>query len=137
MDEYRKQHPVCEITGSNKNVQVHHIVPVWARPDLASDPNNFISLSTSANIHLIFGHDGNYSDRYVQNIKENAKKIRAITKKGIIINREEHITIQTIKSDIIWKAIKNWIKFIFKKIGCHPNKIGYIYSVSLKKIKKS
>lgn len=115
MDQYRKLHPVCEITGSNKNVQVHHIIPIWARPDLAADPNNFISLSVSSNIHLILGHNGNYANRYVKNIKEISKEIRDSIKKSDVIERNTDISTLSFKPNVIWKAIKNWIKFIFKK----------------------
>lgn len=87
MSVYRKTHPLCEITGSDKKVQIHHIIPVWSNPDLAADPNNFIALSTSANIHSIFGHDRSFGHKCVSNIKTIAEKIRDIKKESIIINR--------------------------------------------------
>mgnify|MGYP000930945999 CR=1 FL=1 len=89
MEEYRKTHPVCEITGSKKNVQIHHIVPVWADPALAADPNNFIALSASSHIHIIYGHDNNFGKKYVANVKEIAKKMRDIKAEMDIITRVE------------------------------------------------
>ncbi len=89
MDKYRKLHPLCEITGSNKNVQVHHIIPVFADPTLAADMENMISLSTSANIHLIFGHDGNFGARYVKNIKNIAEEIRNTTSTAEVVVKQD------------------------------------------------
>ena len=103
MNIYRKSHPVCEITGSKKKVQVHHIRPVWLDPSLATDPNNFISLSAKAHIHLIFGHDGNFGQKCVSNIKEIAEKIRDIKKESVIIKRIETKEMSFFKK--IWKKI--------------------------------
>ncbi len=110
MNEYRKLHPVCEITGSDKSVQVHHIIPVWSAPDLAADPENFISLSTSANIHLILGHTRSFRLRYVKNIKDVARGIREEIEKSIIINRAPEIeTLGVVKW---WYRALNYIKSI-------------------------
>lgn len=95
MAEYRKSHPVCEITGSKKKVQIHHIVSIWANPDLAANQDNFIALSASAHIHLIYGHDGNFGKKYVSNIKEIAEKMRAIKSESIVVHRD---SINTIKA---------------------------------------
>lgn len=89
MDKYRKLHPRCEITGSNKNVQVHHIIPVFADPTLANDTDNMISLSTSANIHLIFGHNGNFGARYVKNVKKIAEEIKNITSTEEVVVKQD------------------------------------------------
>jgi len=86
---YRKEHPICEVTGSNKKIQIHHIVPVWANPDIADDPDNFIALSSSAHIHHIFGHDKNFSKKYVSNIKEISEKMLALRGEFDIIHRNE------------------------------------------------
>jgi len=61
---YRKKHPRCELTGykrdpvTGKNNDVHHIVPCHARPDLATDPNNLVTLTRLA--HFWVGHLGNW-----------------------------------------------------------------------------
>lgn len=99
MSEYRKKHPVCEITGSKNKVQIHHIIPVWADPSLAADPNNFIALSASAHIHIIYGHNGNFARRYVPNIKVIAEKLRAVKQESIIIERPKEVKA---KSKILW-----------------------------------
>jgi hypothetical protein len=108
MDAYRKAHPICEITGSDKGVQIHHIVPVWANPDLADDPTNFIALSTSSNIHNIFGHDGDFGHKYVSNVKEIANKVLAIkTESAIIVRRKSEVEVKTCMT------LKSFLKKVF------------------------
>jgi hypothetical protein len=90
MRKYKAQNPNCEISGTDKNVQVHHIIPVWQDPYLADDPNNFISLSSSAHLHLIFGHNGNFGGKYVKNVREIAKKIKKTIDENppIVVSRQ-------------------------------------------------
>lgn len=87
MQKYRELHPACEITGSKNKVQVHHIIPVWKDPSLAADPNNFISLSASAHIHIIFGHNNNFGKYYVPNVKYIAAHIREIRSNIEVVER--------------------------------------------------
>lgn len=70
MRKYKKEHPLCEITGKKRFCQVHHIFPVWKFPEKADDPNNFITLHRI--YHKIFGHFGNFK-KYNINIKSDAK----------------------------------------------------------------
>ena len=61
--DYLKLHPVCEITGSTKKLIIHHKKPFHLYPELELNPTNFIALSEDvfgSNIHLVFGHLGNY-----------------------------------------------------------------------------
>lgn len=78
MAKYFKEHPACELTGHSvkKDLAVHHIIPIWANPSLAADPRNFITLASKVNIHLLFGHDGNYATKYTPNIKEVSENVR-------------------------------------------------------------
>lgn len=98
MREYRKIHPACEITGSLNKVQIHHIVPVWADPSLAADPDNFIALSASAHIHIIFGHNGNFGKYYVKNVKDLAERIRNIKNQMQVVERPKPIKVQSKQS---------------------------------------
>lgn len=43
-DQYRAQHPVCEVCGSDRNVRVHHRVPVAVDPSRRLDTSNLITL---------------------------------------------------------------------------------------------
>lgn len=114
MDKYRKLHPLCEITGSNKNVQVHHIIPVFADPSLAADMNNMISLSTSANIHLLFGHNGDFGSKYVTNIKKIAEDIRNVTSTSEVIVKQDITTLNK-EHCIICTRIRLWIAEYLKR----------------------
>lgn len=65
--DFLKTHPVCAVCGSNKVLEVHHIIPFNIRPDLELVPDNLITLCESKkrgglNCHLIIGHGGNYRD---------------------------------------------------------------------------
>ena len=108
MSEYKKIHPSCEISGTLKDVQVHHIIPVWANPALASDKTNMISLSTSVNVHLLYGHSGNFRTKYVSNIKDIANMIVDSKKLSVVENRIDVMDDEkfTIKSFINWLYVK-------------------------------
>lgn len=106
MAEYRKTHPVCEITGSNKNVQIHHIIPVWKAPALADDPQNMIALSTSANIHLLFGHGGNFQSKYAPDIRDFAEKIQKLRDELYIVYRKD----DEFEAQSISEVKPSWLK---------------------------
>lgn len=108
MQEYRKRNPACEITGSLNKVQIHHIIPVWADPTLAADPNNFIALSASAHIHIIFGHNGNFGKYYVKNVKDLAQRIRYIKAQSEIVERPKPIVAQS-KQNWWRNIIRNFV----------------------------
>lgn len=59
----RKQHlennPYCAACGRTTDLEVHHIKPVHAYPELELDPSNLITLCGSY-CHLIFGHFFDY-----------------------------------------------------------------------------
>jgi hypothetical protein len=74
MQAYRKEHPVCEWSGRPGPVHVHHVQPIQYAPELAADPENFVSLA-GKRVHLTVGHAGNYKD-YVENVKALCKLVR-------------------------------------------------------------
>jgi hypothetical protein len=114
MDEYKKTHKVCEITGSDKNVQIHHIVPVWADPSLAADPNNFIALSTQANIHLIFGHNGSYAKRYIKDVKQIANSVRFLLDEADIVIRPQILAYKSNPMTIL-RSLYGWFVQALKR----------------------
>lgn len=63
-NQYLKQHSACEVCGSKKDVQVHHIKPFHSHPELELDPSNLITLCVSKywgfSCHLAVGHGGNW-----------------------------------------------------------------------------
>lgn len=70
---HRKNHPVCEATGKTTRLQVHHLIPVSVRPDLAGQSSNLITLERDA--HLVIGHAGDYK-AYVTNVRELCTSMR-------------------------------------------------------------
>ncbi len=64
-EEFLEQNPTCAVTGSKENLEVHHILPFHKFPNLELDKRNLITLSRKTmgcNIHLLFGHFGNYQN---------------------------------------------------------------------------
>ncbi len=53
----RKQ-PFCQVCGTTKRLEVHHIKDVSSYPDPELDPNNLLTLCSSD--HLLFGHLKNW-----------------------------------------------------------------------------
>ena len=87
--EHKEKIPYCELTGTTREVQTHHIVPIWADPSKAADPNNLINLSARCNIHHIFGHDGNFRSKYVSNVKEIAQQMLELSRSREVKHRIE------------------------------------------------
>lgn len=58
-----KDHPICEICGTAKDIQVHHVMIFSRHPELELDMNNLMTVCTSKywgyNCHLII-HGGNF-----------------------------------------------------------------------------
>ncbi len=53
-----KAHPKCEVCGTNKSLNVHHIKPFKLFPELELEPTNLFTLceTPSQNHHFLFGH---------------------------------------------------------------------------------
>ena len=85
--EHKKKFPYCELTGSDREVQTHHIIPIWADSSKAADPDNLINLSARINIHHMFGHDGNFRTKYVANIREIAKQMFELSNSLEVVER--------------------------------------------------
>lgn len=107
--EYKQRIPHCELTGITREVQTHHIVPIWADPSKAADPDNLINLSARCNIHHIFGHDGNFRTKYVDNIREIADNILKLKEQSIVVERQFEASMSSNNS--------TWYKRIFQRIS--------------------
>jgi len=76
-----KNHPVCALCGTSKDLQVHHIKPFNIYPELELDPKNLITLCTSKywgfSCHLIAGHGGcfKYENPWIH---EDIEKLKLI-----------------------------------------------------------
>ena len=52
-------HPTCAACGTKKDLEVHHIAPVWLFPSHELDPQNLITLC-GGGCHFAWGHLHNY-----------------------------------------------------------------------------
>jgi 5-methylcytosine-specific restriction endonuclease McrA len=61
-DAYLKEHPLCEVCGGTKRLNVHHKKPFHLFPELELEPRNFLTLceSSSVNDHILYGHLRNF-----------------------------------------------------------------------------
>ena len=61
--EHLKRQPSCQVCGTKQRLSVHHIVPVWVRPEGEADPTNMITLCENPKTlfcHFTFGHMGKW-----------------------------------------------------------------------------
>lgn len=72
--EFLAKNKSCAVCGGKKKLEVHHIKPFHAHPELELDPSNLIILcegQKEVNCHLWFGHLGNYQS-FNENIVKDA-----------------------------------------------------------------
>ena len=50
-----EKEPACAVCGRNKNLEVHHVIPVAFEPAKQFDPHNLITLCAFP-CHIMFGH---------------------------------------------------------------------------------
>jgi hypothetical protein len=53
--EHLKKQSKCQACGKNKDLEVHHIVPVHISPEQELDPSNLMTLCSNS-CHIMFGH---------------------------------------------------------------------------------
>jgi len=79
-DAYR-----CRLCGQNSNkLTLHHILPIWARPDLALDVNNLASVCSSCH-HSINGRELSYVELFGRSLDEISKTTRVPRGKGHLL----------------------------------------------------
>jgi len=80
--KFRKTHKTCAWCGRSGKVDVHHIEPVAVAPELAAVESNMIMLCRKPQCHLVIGHDGDFRNRYVSNVRElcNVQRITRTSK---------------------------------------------------------
>lgn len=71
-----KLHPVCSACGSNKNLNVHHVVPFHIRKELECDPNNLITLCRDCHFHI--GHHENWKNSNPLVREEAAEHLKSV-----------------------------------------------------------
>ena len=68
-----EREPVCVACGRDRNLHVHHVIPIGVDPSLELSPDNLITLCRRD--HLTFGHFGDYR-RYNPRAREHAEQYR-------------------------------------------------------------
>jgi thymidylate synthase (FAD) len=59
-DNYR-----CQLCGNvSKQLDAHHILPIWARPDLVLDVDNLVTLCRSCHKHKVNTHEEEYIEQF-------------------------------------------------------------------------
>lgn len=77
MKKFREQHTSCAYCGRREKLHVHHVVPVSVSAELADKAYNMIMLCGNR-CHLVIGHEGDYRNRYVENVHAVCKMQRTI-----------------------------------------------------------
>jgi hypothetical protein len=78
--EQLRRQPECQVCGTKKSLAVHHITPVYIRPDLEAVETNMITLCENPKTifcHFTFGHLGNWK-YYNDNIIMMASEVRGL-----------------------------------------------------------
>jgi len=80
-----KKEPCCAVCGRDKNVEVHHVVPVAVDPLRELDPHNLITLCASP-CHFMFGHFFCYHC-HNKHVRSMAAEFRKAMKEKICLER--------------------------------------------------
>ncbi|HUU87221.1 MAG TPA: HNH endonuclease signature motif containing protein [Candidatus Glassbacteria bacterium] len=70
-EEHLSHQPNCQVCNRDKDLEVHHIVPVHIAEELELDRENLITLCSKC--HLIFGHLYDYKS-WNENVTKDAQK---------------------------------------------------------------
>lgn len=76
-DDFLQKNPACAACGSTRHLQVHHIKPFHAHPELELVQENLITLCMdTVGCHLKLGHGGSFST-FNPNIVKDAAEYRS------------------------------------------------------------
>jgi len=99
--------------NQNYNVQEGSIVQIVAyRTGNGSNPTGDAddNFTICSNVHLLLGHAGSYSNKYIGNIKELAANIREILSHKTVVHRAPNIKL--IKISIFRKIYNKIVDFL-------------------------
>lgn len=74
-----EKEPACVACGKTADLDVHHIIPVFANPSRELDPDNLITLC-GTRCHIVFGHFMCYHC-YNPHVRKMAQDYRASMRK--------------------------------------------------------
>lgn len=80
---YVQIHSECAICGSQKNIEIHHVIPVHIDLSLSCNFDNFISLCdiNNSSCHRWIGHFGDFRNKWNLNIRQYAISSRLFLNK--------------------------------------------------------
>jgi len=81
--DYVQIHPECAICGCQKNLEVHHVIPVHIDLSLSTVFENFITLCDASNngCHRWIGHFGNFKNLWNLDVRQYAVSSRLFLQK--------------------------------------------------------
>jgi hypothetical protein len=76
--EHLKGQPTCQVCNTKQKLAVHHIIPIWVKPDMEGEKINLITLCENPKTlfcHFTFGHLGRWK-RYNMGIVNDAESFK-------------------------------------------------------------
>jgi thymidylate synthase ThyX len=82
---YTRDNHTCRLCGvRGGKLTLHHVIPVWARPDLADDPTNVVTLCRSCHVGLN-GRELEYVERFGGSLAQVPAGVRAPRGQGRLL----------------------------------------------------
>ncbi len=91
LDIYVRDNYTCRLCGKNSNkLTIHHILPIWARVDLASEPDNLVTLCRSCHLK-VNRHEEEYIEIFGRKQEELNGVARPLERKPQLIPKSVKI----------------------------------------------
>ena len=88
---YTRDSYCCRLCGKRGGrLSIHHILPVWARPDLVCDPDNMVTLCRSCHLN-VNQHEEDYVETFGRTIGELGDKPRPLQRTPRLVPRPVRI----------------------------------------------
>ncbi len=90
-DIYARDNYHCRLCGKRgAKLSIHHILPVWARPDLVCDPENMVTLCRSCHLK-VNNHEEDYIEAFGRIASELGNATRPIVRKPRLVPKPVRI----------------------------------------------
>ena len=91
LDTYVRDNYTCRLCGQNSNkLTIHHVLPIWARVDLASEPDNLVTLCRSCHLKVNH-HEEEYIEIFGRKQEELNGVVRPVERKPRLIPKSVKI----------------------------------------------
>ena len=71
--EHLLKEPCCQVCGTRRDLEVHHVVPLHVAPAMELHPMNLLTLC--GHCHLLFGHLMRWTD-WNPGVRDEARRMR-------------------------------------------------------------